>query len=151
MCAKTPQDLKGKRVGTTQYGATAIIYIKGMLEDEYGVAPADMNWFIGGLSTPTEKPLIPLNLPGNIQLEFLPNDQTLEAMLQRGELDALFSILIPKMFLEGSPGLLPAHAHSASDAYRCDQRAPVSRSPLCGEESLHRILPRARFGHRTAL
>jgi len=100
---ETPQDLKGKRVGTTQYGATAIIYIKGMLEDEYGVAPADMNWFIGGLSTPTEKPLIPLNLPGNIQLEFLPNDQTLEAMLQRGELDALFSILIPQMLLDGSP------------------------------------------------
>src|SRR5215468_1134509 len=29
-----PQDLRGKRVGTTQYGATAIIYIKGMLQDE---------------------------------------------------------------------------------------------------------------------
>src|SRR3954470_18262299 len=28
-----PQDLKGKRVGTTQYGATAIVTIKGMLED----------------------------------------------------------------------------------------------------------------------
>jgi len=125
---ETPQDLKGKRVGTTQYGATAIIYIKGMLEDEYGVAPADMNWFIGGLSTPTEKPLIPLNLPGNIQLEFLPNDQTLEAMLQRGELDALFSILIPKMFLEGSPQtarLFPDFKRVEQDYYRRTRILPV--------------------------
>jgi 4,5-dihydroxyphthalate decarboxylase len=35
---RTPQDLKGKRVGTTQYGATASIYIKGLLADEYGVS-----------------------------------------------------------------------------------------------------------------
>src|SRR5262245_36824407 len=79
-----PQDLKGKRVGTTQYGATAVVYIKGMLADEYGIRPEDMRWFIGGLSKPTEPPLIPLNLPANIQLEFLPRGQTLEAMLADG-------------------------------------------------------------------
>src|SRR5581483_8214084 len=36
---RTPQDLKGKRVGTTQYGATALVFIKGMLNDDHGVAP----------------------------------------------------------------------------------------------------------------
>src|SRR5262245_51552522 len=87
-----PQDLKGKRVGTTQYGATAIVYIKGMLNDEYGVKPEDMRWFVGGLTKPTEPPLVPLNLPGNIALEFLPRGTTLEAMLAEGKLDALFSI-----------------------------------------------------------
>jgi 4,5-dihydroxyphthalate decarboxylase len=98
-----PQDLKGKRVGTTQYGATATVTIKGLLADEYGVAPSDMRWFIGGLNTPTEKPLIPLNLPKDVSLEFLGPGQTLEGMLADGELDALFSILIPQMFLDGSP------------------------------------------------
>src|SRR6185437_11870575 len=43
---ETPQDLRGKRVGTTQYGATAIVTIKGMLQDEYGVAPREMRWFV---------------------------------------------------------------------------------------------------------
>src|ERR1700704_6296347 len=98
-----PQDLKGKRVGTTQYGATAIVTIKGMLQDEYGVAPRDISWFIGGLNTPAEKPLIPLHLPKDINLQFLSAGQTLEAMLEKGELDALFSIYLPKLFLEGSP------------------------------------------------
>src|SRR5438270_7684740 len=68
-----PEDLRGKRVGTTQYGATAIVSIKGMLQDEYGVAPRDMRWFIGGLNAPTEKPLIPLHLPENVDLQFLPS------------------------------------------------------------------------------
>src|SRR6185503_10592438 len=75
------QDLKGKRVGTTQYGATASIYIKGLLSDEYGIKPEDMRWFVGGLSAPTEKPLIPLNLPKGVELEFLGAGETLEAML----------------------------------------------------------------------
>jgi 4,5-dihydroxyphthalate decarboxylase len=124
----TPHDLRGKRVGTTQYGATAIITIKGMLQDEYGVEPSDMDWFIGGLNTPTERPLIPLNLPSNINLQFLPNDRTLEAMLARGEIDALFSILIPKMFLDGSPQiarLFPDFRRVEQDYYRRTQILPV--------------------------
>lgn len=98
-----PEDLKGKRVGTTQYGATASITIKGLLADEFGVQPSDLRWFVGGLNAPTEKPLIPLNLPSDVSLEFLEPGRTLEAMLAAGELDALFSILIPQMFLDGSP------------------------------------------------
>jgi 4,5-dihydroxyphthalate decarboxylase len=99
----TPQDLRGKRVGATQYGATAVVMIKGMLQDEYGVAPSDLHWVIGGLTTAVEKPLIPLNLPPGISLEFAGGDRTLEGMLESGELDALFSIYIPRLFLAGSP------------------------------------------------
>jgi len=98
-----PEDLRGKRVGTTQYGATATVYMKGMIHDEYGVAPHEMSWFVGGLSAPMEAPLIPLNLPANVDLTFLPPGQTLEAMLLDGELDALFSIYFPKIFLDGNP------------------------------------------------
>jgi 4,5-dihydroxyphthalate decarboxylase len=123
-----PQDLKGKRVGTTQYGATAIVYIKGMLKDEYGIAPEDLRWFIGGLSTPTEPPLVPLNLPGKIALEFLPRGQTLEAMFADGELDALFAILLPQLFLSGSPQiarLFPNHRVIEEDYYRRTKILPI--------------------------
>src|SRR6266700_4268066 len=116
-----PEDLKGKRVGTTQYGATAILTIKGMLKDDYGVAPCDMRWFIGGLNAPVEKPLIPLHLPENIDLQFLSGSLTLETMLERGELDALFSIYLPKLFLEGSPRiarLFPNFKQVEQDYYR---------------------------------
>jgi 4,5-dihydroxyphthalate decarboxylase len=100
---KTPADLKGKRVGTMQYGATAVVFMKGMMQHEYGVAAGDMHWFIGGLTAPAERPLIPLDLPKDIRLEFVREGQTLEAMLEAGELDALFSVYLPSMFLNGSP------------------------------------------------
>ncbi|HYM19254.1 MAG TPA: ABC transporter substrate-binding protein [Micropepsaceae bacterium] len=123
-----PQNLKGKRVGTTQYGATAIVTIKGLLNDEYGVAPRDMRWFVGGLNTPTETPLIPLHLPKDVELEFLGPERTLEAMLERGELDALFSIYIPKLFLEGSPliaRLFPDFRRAEEDYYRRTRIFPI--------------------------
>lgn len=100
---KEPRDLIGKRVGTTQYGSTAATYMKGMLQDDYGVKASDMHWFMGGLTRPTETPLIPLGLPDSIRLDFLPPGQTLEQMLLEGELDALMSIYLPEIFLQGSP------------------------------------------------
>ena len=123
-----PQDLKGKRVGTTQYGATAIVTIKGVLKDEYGVEPRDMRWFVGGLNAPTETPLIPLHLPNDLELEFLGPGRTLEAMLERGELDALFSIYIPKLFLDGSPSiarLFPDFRRAEEDYYRRTRIFPI--------------------------
>src|SRR5688572_32777152 len=65
---RTPQDLRGKRVGTTQLGSTATIFMNGMLQHEYGVAMQDIQWFIGGLTTPTQRPLIPLKLPDKVKV-----------------------------------------------------------------------------------
>lgn len=98
-----PADLVGKRVGTTQYGSTAAVFMRGFLKDDYNIEAQDMRWFMGGLDTPTETPLIPLDLPPEIALEYLPAGQTLEAMLESGDLDALFSIYLPKSFLKESP------------------------------------------------
>jgi 4,5-dihydroxyphthalate decarboxylase len=138
-----PQDLKGKRVGTTQYGATAIVYIKGMLADEYGVNPEDMRWFIGGLTKPTEPPLIPLNLPGRIALEFLPRGQTLEAMFADGKLDALFSIYFPRLFLDGSSQiarLFPDHREIEEDYYRRTKIFPIMHTVVI-KKDVHRAHP----------
>jgi 4,5-dihydroxyphthalate decarboxylase len=133
-----PQDLKGKRVGTTQYGATAIVYIKGMLNDEYGIKPEDLRWFIGGLSTPTEPPLVPLNLPSKIALEFLPRDQTLEAMFAAEKLDALFAILLPRLFLSGSPQiarLFPDHRAVEEDYYRRTKILPIMHTVVIRKDA----------------
>lgn len=102
---RRPQDLKGKRVGTTQYSSTAVTYMRGMLKDEYGLEARDMHWFMGGLTKPTETPLIPLDLPPEIRLDFVPEGDTLERMMIEGRLDALLSIYIPKLFEDGWEGI----------------------------------------------
>src|SRR5438552_1750626 len=45
-----PADLRGRRVGVTDYTVSAAVWIRGMLEDDYGVAPSQMRWFLGGLN-----------------------------------------------------------------------------------------------------
>src|SRR5262245_23436946 len=102
---RTPQALKGKRVGTSQWSSTGLCFMRGFLQHDYGVTAEDMHWFMGGLNSFVEPPLIPLNLPKAIRLDFLTEGQTLEAMLAAGELDALLSLYIPKLFLDGSPAI----------------------------------------------
>jgi 4,5-dihydroxyphthalate decarboxylase len=136
-----PEDLRGKRVGTTQYGSTAAVYIKGMLQDDYGVAAHEIEWFVGGLAKPAETPLIPLDLPGNIRIQTLTGEVTLEGMMESGELDALFSIYLPGIFLRGSANckrLFPDFKRVEQDYYRRTKVFPIMHIVALRAELLHR-------------
>src|ERR1700739_482906 len=86
---ETPQDLKGKRVGVADYQMTAAVWVRGFLKSEYGVAPEDVTWVLG-------RPVRTIKPPAGIRIEAMPAETTLEAMLERGEIDALASVMIPK-------------------------------------------------------
>jgi len=134
---KAPADLKGKRVGTSQYSSTALVFMRGMLQHEYGVAPSDLHWFMGGLNTFTEQPLIPLDLPKDVRLDFLPAGNTLERMFEAGELDALLSIYIPSLFLQGSPRiarLFPDFKTVEQDYYRRTRIFPIMHTVVLRED-----------------
>jgi 4,5-dihydroxyphthalate decarboxylase len=118
---RTPRDLVGKRVGTTQYGSTAAVFMRGLLQDDFGIRAQDMHWFMGGLRTPVERPLVPLDLPDDIRLTFLSPGQTLEEQFLAGELDVLMSIYLPQIFLERSPQivrLFPDYRRLEEDWFR---------------------------------
>jgi 4,5-dihydroxyphthalate decarboxylase len=140
---KTPQDLKGKRVGTSQYSSTGLVFMRGMLRHDYGVMPEDMHWHMGGLNSFVEPPLIPLNLPKSVRLDFLKTGQTLEAMFAAGELDALLSLYIPKLFLSGSPRiarLFPNYKEAEQDYYRRTGIFPIMHIVVVRED-VHRAHP----------
>ena len=84
-----PEDLKGKRVGVADYQMTAAVWVRGFLMNDYGVMPEDINWVIG-------RPVRTIKPPEGIRCEFMKPDTTLEDMLERGEIDALASVMIPK-------------------------------------------------------
>jgi len=55
----SPTDLRGKRVGTPEYFTTMLVWMRGLLSDEYAIKPSDLRWRIG----PMEQPAQPMPLP----------------------------------------------------------------------------------------
>lgn len=43
-----PGELRGKKIGCFRYGATAVVWARGFLLDEYGLKTTDMNWYVSG-------------------------------------------------------------------------------------------------------
>jgi len=78
-----PKDLIGKRVGLKQYQSTAILWLRGLLEHEYGVPFKSIEWF-------TElAEAVEFKRPEGLKLERIPDHKSIETMLAEGEVDAL--------------------------------------------------------------
>jgi len=90
-----PQDLAGKRIGVPEYQMTAPVWIRGILQDEYGVDPASCTYCSGGEEEPGREEKLKLSLPAKFRLEPIPADKTLSQMLADGELDALHAARAP--------------------------------------------------------
>jgi 4,5-dihydroxyphthalate decarboxylase len=134
---RRPQDLRGKRVGTSQWSSTGLCFMRGFLQHDYGVPAEDMHWFMGGLNTFVEPPLIPLDLPKAIKLDFLTGGQTLEAMFEAGELDALLSLYLPNLFLAGSPRisrLFPNFKEVEEEYYRRTRILPIMHTVVVRQD-----------------
>lgn len=99
---REPKDLIGKRVGNPEYQMTAPVWIRGILSDEYGVPVTSVNYLSGGEEQPGRTEKIALSLPPEIRLEAIPEDKTLSAMLESGEIDALYTARAPSTFCNGS-------------------------------------------------
>ena len=99
---KSPADFKGKRVGAPEYSITAAVWIRGFLNDDYGVRAGDMEWLVGGQEDPGRKERVKLDLPPEIKVDSIPDDKTLNGMLESGEIDALISARSPSSFVKGS-------------------------------------------------
>ncbi|MCL6632463.1 MAG: ABC transporter substrate-binding protein [Alicyclobacillus herbarius] len=102
---REPIDLVGKRVGTPEYQLTACLWVRGILEHEYGVKPSSIHWFTGGEETPGRKEKVELDLPSDIDIQPIPEGKTLNAMLESGEIDALIAPRAPSCVLNGSPNV----------------------------------------------
>jgi 4,5-dihydroxyphthalate decarboxylase len=101
---KQPSDLKGKLIGLPEYQITAVVWLRGILQDEYGVKPTDIRWRQGGIEEAGRTERTPLKPIAGLDLQPVP-DKPLSAMLERGELDALFSARAPSCFMNGAPNI----------------------------------------------
>lgn len=102
---KHPQDLRGRVIGVPEYQMTANVWIRGMLEEEYGVTPREIQWRRGGLEEPGREERTPLALPPEIDLKQIPAGRTLSEMLASGELDGIMGARAPSCFVGGVPNV----------------------------------------------
>lgn len=91
---RKPEDLEGRRVGIPEWAQTAGIYVRGLLQHEYGVDLARIDWVQAGVREPGRVEKVELRLPPGVRIRAAP-DQTLAGMLASGELDAAVSARDP--------------------------------------------------------
>jgi len=100
-----PTDLVGKRIGVPEYHMTAVLWIRGMLADDYGVTPNQILWFTGGLNNPGREEKFKLEL-ADVHVEAIPSHRTLNEMLESGELDGYMGARQPRAFRQGEGTLV---------------------------------------------
>jgi 4,5-dihydroxyphthalate decarboxylase len=93
---KTPKDLEGKRIGVPLYTQTAALFIRGLLQDEYGVDLSGVHWVQGATNSaeshgnPAAPPLLkPVSIEQN------KSGRSLSELLERGEIQAILGSGLP--------------------------------------------------------
>lgn len=118
---ETPADLVGKRIGVPEYQMTAPVWIRGILQDEYGVDPASVTYVTGGEEQPGREEKLKLDLPERFRVEPIGPGQTLARMLADGEIDALHTARTPSSFYsrpEDVRRLFPDFVATEQDYFR---------------------------------
>jgi 4,5-dihydroxyphthalate decarboxylase len=98
---KEPRDLIGKKVGNPEYQMTAPVWIRGILQDEYGVPVDSVTYYTGGEEEPGRPEKLKLDLPPNIKVQPIGERETLAAMLRDGGIDAFYTARMPSTYHTG--------------------------------------------------
>jgi 4,5-dihydroxyphthalate decarboxylase len=117
-----PADLAGKRGGVPEYSMTAAVYMRGLLQHEYGVKPNQVRWLQGRANR------LEHGLPPDVTVEQAPPGTELGDLLERGEIDFLMTANNPLSFRRGSPNvrrLFPNYSALEKDYYRRTKIYPI--------------------------
>jgi 4,5-dihydroxyphthalate decarboxylase len=92
---REPKDLIGKKVGGTNFQPASNIWMRGILEDEYGLPHRQVTWVVERSEDVAFTP------PKDLRIEMIPPGKKLDVMLAEGEIPAMLSPDIPRLFLAG--------------------------------------------------
>lgn len=92
---KGPEDLKGKKIGMDEYRLTVGLWARGILREYHGVRPEECQWFTSAPERAGYQP------PAGVNITVV--DEPAEALLLRGEIDALIPPNIVPSFRAKDP------------------------------------------------
>jgi len=143
---REPKDVVGKRIGIPKYHMAAAVWIRGMLEDEYGVAPKDIRWFEGGEGARVKE--VDVTLPSDVPHQLVPDGKNLGEMVAAGELDGYIGARRPPAYFTGRVRrLFPDYRRVERDYYQRTGIFPIMHTVVMREELAreHPWLPRSLY------
>ena len=103
-----PQDLKGKRIGVRSYAVTTVTWIRGMLLQDYGIAPDQIDWFTfedAHVEQWTDPPNAHRLPEGSVMLKMLEDGQLDAAVLGAVPTIQTFNTFPPTLFWRVTSGI----------------------------------------------
>jgi 4,5-dihydroxyphthalate decarboxylase len=94
---RKPADLAGRRIGLKQFQSTALVWLRGILQHEYGVPLETIEWHCELDET------VDFDGASRLKIVRLPHDSSVEEMLADGELDALLHPDLIRPLLDKDP------------------------------------------------
>jgi 4,5-dihydroxyphthalate decarboxylase len=125
---KKPADLKGKKIGVPEYQLTANVWARALLDDDYGVKPADIYWIRGGIAQPGRPEKLTVKLPAGVRLDNAPEGATISALLEAGEIDGFIAPRPPSLIEKRHPHigwLFPDPVAAAKDYFKRTGLFPI--------------------------
>src|SRR5262245_43426534 len=119
---KTPKDLIGREIGGTNFMPAGNIWIRGILEEHYGVPHKQNTWAVDRSED------IAFDQPKDLRLEMKKSPKSLSDMLADGDIPAMISPTIPRPFTKGDKRiarLFPDYKQIEIDYFRSTGIFPI--------------------------
>ena len=134
---KEPKDLIGKRIASPEYQMTAPVWIRGILQDHYGVPVDAQPYLFGGEEETGRIEKMKLALPEHFKVSPIGPQQTLSQMIHEGELDALYTARAPSSFYKNDgkvKRLFENYREVERDYYRQTHIFPIMHTVVIRRE-----------------
>ena len=126
-----PTDLIGKKVGLRNFQATANLWIRGILEHEYGVPHRSLHWF------KQDDEEVDWTPPADLKIQRIAAGKSIEKMLLEGEIDALIHPELIQSILEKDQRvtrLFPDYRALEMDYYKRTGFFPIMHTTAIRQE-----------------
>jgi 4,5-dihydroxyphthalate decarboxylase len=105
----TPADLKGKRVGVPEYQQTAALWARGVLQQEFGVEPRHMEFWMERGASHSHGGAVGFTPPPEVTIHTVSPEKNLGGMMLAGEIDALLHYIVDDNLVDRSTADLWNH------------------------------------------
>jgi len=132
---RTPRDLIGKRIGGTNFQPASNIWMRGILEEFHGVPHRQCTWVVERSEDVEFTP------PEDLRIEMIAPGKRLDVMLAEGEIPAMLSPDIPRLFLEGDKRivrLFPDYKEIEAAFFRQTAIFPIMHVTVVKQEIIDR-------------